>query len=100
MWHGGADCSTLGIVGLRAPAVFRLPASVYRLADQSVLELDPATDPAFVGLLRTGPLRLADELDPARFSLHEFFRKRAIRRRAHAIRFVFDDWFTEAGSFP
>jgi hypothetical protein len=79
---------------------------MYRLADQIVLvlvlelELDSGANfPAVVDLLRTSRLRLADELDPARFSLHEFFRKRAIRRRAHAIRFVFDDWFTEAGSF-
>ena len=64
------------------------------------LELDSAANFAVVvGLLRTSPLRLADELDPARFPLHEFFRKRAICRGAYAIRFVFDDWFTEAGSF-
>lgn len=105
MWHGRADCSTLGMLGSepsRLP-LDRLSSTVRRsnrLALVLVLELDSGTSfPAVVDLLRTGPLRLADEPDPARFSLHEFFRKRAIRSRAHAIRFVFDDWFTEAGSF-
>lgn|SRR6516225_10531518 len=97
MWHGGADRSTLGIVGLTAQLSSVDPAPIK--SPRSRTRLDPGTNFPAVDLLRTSPLRLADELDPARFSLHEFFRKRAIGRRAHAIRFVFDDWFTEAGSF-